>query len=265
MQIPLYQEQRNLRECKATGAMVIFIAYGSKANKKVEPSADKNTYIPTRQCPKPSGIFENKSNCSTFYLCTNGVHHKQECPGGLHYDRKRTKCNFPKIAKCQGKKKKKPPVTPTSQAVRKPRKSKFCPKLDGIFPNEKNCSTFYFCVDGTAYQQECPQGLVFDSKNVKCDFPKVVGCKPPPGTLSILTCPEDSGLFRHPTSCGTFYLCRQGRSYRYDCPVGLIFDYNQKRCEYPRNVKCPEHYLDRRKHSHYYMKVRQINIMDYVT
>lgn len=59
----------------------------------------------------------------------------------------------------------------------KPKKSKHCPKMDGIFPNSANCSTFYFCVDGTAYLQECPQGLVFDENNVKCDFPKVVGCE----------------------------------------------------------------------------------------
>ncbi|GFY38507.1 protein obstructor-E [Trichonephila inaurata madagascariensis] len=137
----------------------------------------RRRYVPTKECPKPSGIFQNPKNCTTFYLCTDGVHHLQECPGGLHYDKKRVRCNFPKVAKCKErrpkiKRKPKPPVTEKP----KPKQSKFCPKMDGIFSNEANCSTFYFCVDGTAYLQECPQGLVFDENNMKCDHPKVVGC-----------------------------------------------------------------------------------------
>ncbi|GFU50194.1 protein obstructor-E, partial [Nephila pilipes] len=135
-------------------------------------------YVPTKECPKPSGIFQNASNCSTFYLCTDGAHHLQECPGGLHYDKKRVRCNFPKVAKCKERRpkfKRKPKPLVTEKP--KPKQSKFCPKMDGIFSNEANCSTFYFCVDGTAYLQECPQGLVFDEKNMKCDHPKIVGCK----------------------------------------------------------------------------------------
>ncbi|GIY47095.1 protein obstructor-E [Caerostris extrusa] len=119
------------------------------------------------------------------------------------------------------------------------KQSKHCPKMDGIFSNPTNCSTFYFCVDGKAYLQECPLRLVFDEQNMKCDHPKVVGCTPPSGTLSILHCPEPDGIFRHPVNCNTFYLCKQSRIYEYECPIGLIFNYDEKRCDYKRNFQCP--------------------------
>ncbi|GIY30336.1 protein obstructor-E [Caerostris darwini] len=199
-------------------------------------------YVPTKQCPKPSGIFPNRFNCTTFYQCTDGVHHLQECPGGLHYDRKRVRCNFPKKAKCKEAKIKNKPKPPKPKEPGKPqpkKQSKHCPKMDGIFSNPANCSTFYFCVDGRAYLQECPLRLVFDEQNMKCDHPKVVGCTPPSGTLSILHCPEPDGIFRHPVNCNTFYLCKQSRIYEYECPIGLIFNYDEKRCDYKRNFQCP--------------------------
>ncbi|CAL1288221.1 unnamed protein product [Larinioides sclopetarius] len=223
-------------------------------------------YVPTAECPKPSGIFPNRSNCSSFFLCTDGVHHLQECPGGLHYDRKRVRCNFPDLAKCKdGKAKVKHKPKPSESPKPKRKQSRHCPKMDGIFSNPANCSTFFFCVDGTAYLQECPWGLAFDETNVKCDRPKVVGCTPPSGTLSILQCPDEDGIFRHPVNCHTFYLCKKGRIYEYECPIGLVFNYGEKRCDYKSNVQCPEHHLERRKHQRQYMKVQQINLSEYLT
>ncbi|XP_055940819.1 protein obstructor-E-like [Argiope bruennichi] len=223
-------------------------------------------YIPTEECPKPSGVFPNRSNCSTFFLCNDGIHHLQECPGGLHYDRKRVRCNFPKLAKCKdGKTKVKHKPKPSETLKPKRKQSRHCPRMDGIFSNPANCSTFFFCVDGTAYLQECPWGLSFDEANLKCDRPKVVGCAPPSGTLSVLQCPDDDGLFRHPVNCHTFYRCRKGRIYEYDCPVGLVFNYDEKRCDYKSNVQCPEHHLERRKHQRQYMKVQKINLSEYLT
>nr|XP_042900434.1 peritrophin-1-like [Parasteatoda tepidariorum] len=231
----------------------------------------ESKYIPSKQCPKPTGIFQNSSNCSTFYMCNGGEYHLQECPRGLHFNSKKTECTFPKYANCKtnnkntfsGKEEK--PKPPPTQSARRNAKSKYCPKMDGIFENEANCSSFYFCVNGMAYLQECPQGLVFDIRNIKCDLPKVVGCKPPPGIMSVLTCPKETGIFRHPTECGTFFLCQRNRAYKYECPEGLVFDYFDKKCVYSSNIKCPEDYLERRKHQNYYMKIKQINKADYVT
>ncbi|KAG8183031.1 hypothetical protein JTE90_015662 [Oedothorax gibbosus] len=299
-------------------------------------------FVPTAECPKEYGVFPNPANCTTFYLCSGGEHHLQECPGGLHYDVHNVRCNFPGEARCEGKKEKpkievKPAASNAMSAKQKPSRhcpkldgiysnptncstfyfcvggtaflqecptglafdgdnlkcdrpavvgctqkvsttnvsqpktqkkqkpSRHCPKLDGIFSNPTNCSTFYFCVGGTAFLQECPTGLVFDGYNLKCDRPAVVGCTPPSGTVSVLRCPEPDGVFRHPIECGTFYLCRKGRAYQYECPVGLVFDYNHKRCDYKRNVKCPEHYLERRKHQNHYMKKEEISISENLT
>lgn len=42
----------------------------------------------------------NVYNCSTFYLCSQGVPELLECPQGLHYNAELRVCDFPYRAKC---------------------------------------------------------------------------------------------------------------------------------------------------------------------
>ncbi|XP_077562607.1 uncharacterized protein LOC144178545 [Haemaphysalis longicornis] len=45
-------------------------------------------------------LIPNVYNCSTFYLCSQGVRELIECPAGLHYNAVLQVCDFPYRAKC---------------------------------------------------------------------------------------------------------------------------------------------------------------------
>ncbi|KAL3213286.1 hypothetical protein MRX96_035522 [Rhipicephalus microplus] len=57
-------------------------------------------------CPLVDGkgvnatLFPNIYNCSTFYLCSQGVPELFECPGALQFNRKLNVCDFPWRAAC---------------------------------------------------------------------------------------------------------------------------------------------------------------------
>ncbi|XP_049524774.1 peritrophin-1 [Dermacentor silvarum] len=45
-------------------------------------------------------LLPNVYNCSTFYLCSQGVPELIECPHALHFNRKLNVCDFPWRAAC---------------------------------------------------------------------------------------------------------------------------------------------------------------------
>lgn len=58
------------------------------------------------------------------------------------------------------------PAQPTDQ----------CPHQYGYFKlgDEHNCGQFMTCVEGRAYIFHCPEGLAYNSKSYRCDWPDQV-------------------------------------------------------------------------------------------
>ncbi|KAF8789908.1 Protein obstructor-E like protein [Argiope bruennichi] len=54
----------------------------------------------------------------------------------------------------------------------------------------------------------------------------------------ITKCPEASGVFRNPKDCGSFIHCSNFIPYFKECPDGLHFNVETKRCDYPCASKC---------------------------
>merc|ERR1711936_457425 len=54
---------------------------------------------------------------------------------------------------------------------------------DVYFPDPEDCGRFYMCVDGSVVgHMNCPDGLLWNSDLLTCDWPRNVECKP--------SCPE---------------------------------------------------------------------------
>ena len=52
---------------------------------------------------------------------------------------------------------------------------------DGIHAHETRCDAFYQCANGHRYpDQECPEGLMYNSEKAYCDWPDNVTCPEPP-------------------------------------------------------------------------------------
>ena len=58
-----------------------------------------------------------------------------------------------------------------------------CPRQDNpngnatILPDPQNCTTFFICSNGQAYQFVCPSQLKFNNDLKVCDWPENVDCE----------------------------------------------------------------------------------------
>ncbi|XP_057293235.1 PHD finger protein 14-like [Hydractinia symbiolongicarpus] len=103
---------------------------------------------------KKNGNYPSKK-CGMFITCAHGYTHKRSCPGGLSYDAKTDRCNYPL---CKGK--------------------GFCVgKNDGNFADPKRCSGYISCSNGVAYRQKCQNNLHFNATSNQCDHKDKSPCK----------------------------------------------------------------------------------------
>jgi hypothetical protein len=65
------------------------------------PEVDK----PPQPC-EPGQYLPDPQNCNAYYRCVLGELRKQYCAGGLHWNKERKVCDWPKEAKCQEHKRK---------------------------------------------------------------------------------------------------------------------------------------------------------------
>ncbi|CAL7942130.1 unnamed protein product [Xylocopa violacea] len=134
-----------------------------------------------------------------------------------------------------------------------------CPERNGRFPDPNQCDAYIECIDGVPEEKLCPEGLLFNPEarfNYPCGYPIDVDCdgrpnrQPPQPTDD---CPHQYGYFKvgDRENCGQFMNCVEGRGYLFDCPVGLAFNSESYRCDWPDQVsecdaeaflgfKCPE-------------------------
>merc|ERR1712032_1354052 len=50
---------------------------------------------------------------------------------------------------------------------------------DVYFPDPEDCGRFYMCVDGSVVgHMSCPDGLLWNTDLLTCDWPRNVECKP---------------------------------------------------------------------------------------
>ncbi|XP_013183332.2 protein obstructor-E [Amyelois transitella] len=129
--------------------------------------------------------------------------------------------------------------------------------------NERNpvsgsCDRYVECVNGTAEEKTCPDGLLFNpsANGYPCQYPNEVTClersslQPAQPTAD---CPHQFGFFKlgDARNCSGFRNCVNGVGFDFTCPEGLAFSSETYRCEWPDQVadcdaeaflgfRCPE-------------------------
>lgn len=88
---------------------------------------------------KSDGIYANLNNPNSFYHCSNGLTHVQNCPANLVFRESCKCCDWP-----------------SSPA------DGFCTgKRNGNYANPNNPKSFYSCSNGLTYIMNCPADLIF--------------------------------------------------------------------------------------------------------
>lgn len=130
---------------------------GSPRTEKIH-SGNGTTYIDPEifDCSKESegNFYPPGIQCANyFYQCAYGKTFKFDCPNALRYHPGQDAClaQF-QVPGCPG-------YVP----------DEFCSgKINGFYAHPKECSKFFFCVNGTDYSINCPPGEVFSRERFRC-------------------------------------------------------------------------------------------------
>lgn len=120
-----------------------------------------------------------------------------------------------------------------------------CREKNDRYPVSGSCDRYIECINGTAEEKLCPDGLRFNPNvnfNVyPCQYPTDVPClersslQPAQPTED---CPNQFGYFKlgDASNCSSFRNCVNGVGYDFTCPEGLAFSSESYRCEWPDQV-----------------------------
>merc|ERR1711971_593611 len=177
------------------------------------PRPSQQNLIGKEACKSGAKTVGHESQCDLYYECYEGQGFITSCPNGLVYNN----------VGCQGREERNPPQS-----------TEHCDWLYGIFGHETSCTRYWTCWNGTATEQFCIGGLLYNEETHACDWPQnVAGCQKHP------MCKDDAnGNVPLGKSCNRYWACQGGYPRLQRCPAMLVFDKNRRRCVTPPTEDC---------------------------
>uniref|UniRef100_A0ABD2W2D4 Chitin-binding type-2 domain-containing protein n=1 Tax=Trichogramma kaykai TaxID=54128 RepID=A0ABD2W2D4_9HYME len=179
-------------------------------------------------CQTKTRVVGDVEYCDRYWECVNGRPELFDCPNGLVFAGKHRGvtegCDYPWRANyCEGKRQANPPI-----------QAEHCDWLYGIFGHETSCTRYWTCWNGTATEQLCIGGLLYNERSRSCDWPEnVEGCQKHP------LCNDDpNGNVPLGKSCNRYWQCQGGYPRLQRCPAMLVFDRRSLRCVVPPTEDC---------------------------
>jgi len=182
----------------------------------------------TDPCKTKTRTSAHESQCDAYYECFDGQAVVQNCPNGLVYLGRRVQglfgvCDYDFNVDCTDRPGRNPPIS-----------TEHCDWLYGIFGHETSCTRYWTCWNGTATEQFCIGGLLYNEETHACDWPQnVAGCQKHP------LCKDDANAnVPLGKSCERYWACQGGYPRLQRCPATLVFDKQSRRCVNPPTVDC---------------------------
>ncbi|KAK8722053.1 hypothetical protein OTU49_012456, partial [Cherax quadricarinatus] len=179
-------------------------------------------------CERKHRVAEDVTYCDRYWECVARNPQLYDCPNGLVFvGRNRgiaEGCDYPwRGPYCEKKQLANPPI-----------KTEHCDWLYGIFGHETSCTRYWTCWNGTATEQFCIGGLLYNEDTHSCDWPQNVrGCQKHP------LCKDDPNAnVPLGKSCERYWACQGGYPRLQRCPATLVFDKQTRRCVNPPTVDC---------------------------
>merc|ERR1712223_1428893 len=192
-------------------------------------SAEEEQILQDDPCLAKSKVIGDVTYCDRYWECEFGQPELYDCPNGLVWVGKNQGiadgCDYPwrHTNICKNK----DPANP-------PHSTEHCDWLYGIFGHETSCTRYWTCWNGTATEQFCIGGLLYNEETHACDWPQNVG-----GCQKHPLCKDDpNGNVPLGKSCNRYWACQGGYPRHQWCPAMLVFDKNRKRCVSPPTEDC---------------------------
>jgi len=180
-------------------------------------------------CKSKTRVVGGVEYCDRYWECEDQEPVLYDCPNGLVWVGKdrgiADGCDYPwrNPTLCNNKDLANPPIS-----------TEHCDWLYGIFGHETSCTRYWTCWNGTATEQFCIGGLLYNEDTHACDWPQnVAGCQKHP------LCKDDAnGNVPLGKSCNRYWACQGGYPRLQRCPAMLVFDKQRKRCVAPPTADC---------------------------
>jgi len=180
-------------------------------------------------CKSKTRVVGDVEYCDRYWECEDQEPILYDCPNGLVWVGKdrgiADGCDYPwrNPTLCNNKDLANPPIS-----------TEHCDWLYGIFGHETSCTRYWTCWNGTATEQFCIGGLLYNEDTHACDWPQnVAGCQKHP------LCKDDAnGNVPLGKSCNRYWACQGGYPRLQRCPAMLVFDKQRKRCVAPPTADC---------------------------
>ena len=123
------------------------------------------------------GVHPHETDCTAYYQCSHGHRYPDQfCADGLLFDKDLLVCNWAENVECNFQSTTDPSTTDTTAAGNVTGAGMtFCE--DGIYRGTA-CNEFYQCWNGMQFPtQHCPEGLLFNTELLTCDWAENVECE----------------------------------------------------------------------------------------
>merc|ERR1712190_523564 len=192
-------------------------------------SAQDDQVLQDDPCLAKTKVVGDVQYCDRYWECEFGEPELYDCPNGLVWVGKNQGiadgCDYPW---------RHPNICNNKDLANPPQSTEHCDWLYGIFGHETSCTRYWTCWNGTATEQFCIGGLLYNEETHACDWPQnVAGCQKHP------LCKDDAnGNVPLGKSCNRYWACQGGYPRLQRCPAMLVFDKNRKRCVSPPTEDC---------------------------
>ncbi|GFN91421.1 chondroitin proteoglycan 2 [Plakobranchus ocellatus] len=184
----------------------------------------------TYQCPNPNGDFQDSSDCSKYYRCTNFQVQSLSCPSNQLFDPNAQRCSstVTNPSGCH---------VPDWWNEGGQGQTFQCPSANGDFQDPGDCSRFYRCTNFQVQSWSCGNNQLFNPSAGRCSSTSTLpnGCSAPTwwnqgGQGQTFQCPSAYGDFQDASDCSRFYRCTNFQVQSYSCGNNQLFDPSVQRC-----------------------------------
>merc|ERR1712088_866313 len=192
-------------------------------------SAQDDQVLQDDPCLAKTKVVGDVQYCDRYWECEFGQPELYDCPNGLVWVGKNQGiadgCDYPW---------RHPNICKDKDLANPPQSTEHCDWLYGIFGHETSCTRYWTCWNGTATEQFCIGGLLYNEETHACDWPQnVAGCQKHP------LCKDDAnGNVPLGKSCNRYWACQGGYPRLQRCPAMLVFDKDRRRCVTPPTEDC---------------------------
>ncbi|XP_041974331.1 protein obstructor-E-like [Aricia agestis] len=216
-----------------------------RSNYRTYDQSSNQQQVTNKRCIEKNERYPIPGSCDRYIECLNGTATDKTCPDGLRYNPNvtfnRDPCQYPIDVECIGRASLQP-AQPTEE----------CPHQFGYFKRTdgNHCGKFRNCVNGVAFDFDCPEGLAFNSESYRCDWPdQVKDCDveaylgfrcPEVPELKDVGPPTGFRFYRSPSNCQQYFICVEGKPRRLACSGYNAFDEEIEGCVAADEVSaCP--------------------------